>query len=136
MDIGVSAVATTFIPQQAYGQPGMVAAAAQASPTASTTNSRQTPTLPAASQAGSQPQSNATDLQSSASTQSKNTRAQNTASAASSVANFTFEVDQQNHRIMKLSDGNGVLIYQIPSKGQLALITAQENEQKHIALVA
>ena len=136
MDIGVSAVTTTFTPQLAYGQPGVVAAAAQASPTTSTTNNGQTPALPTASQTASQPQSNATDLQSSASAQSKNTRAQNTASTTSSVANFTFEVDQQNHRIMKLSDGKGVLIYQIPSKGQLALITAQENEQKRIALVA
>jgi hypothetical protein len=136
MDIGVNAVATTYTPLQAYSQQGMTAAAIQPNPATSVANRQQTPTSPTSSQADSQPQSSATDLQSTASKPAKSTPAQNTTSTASSVANFTFEVDQQNHRIVKLSDGNGILIYQIPSKGQLALISAQENEQRRIALVA
>lgn len=134
MDISVSAITTAYVPMQAYGQQGVVAAAQAGLTTA--TGSPQTLASSTSSQTNSQSQPSTAESQSSASAQSQNRRAENAASTTSSVANFTFEVDQQNHRIMKLSDGNGVLIYQIPSKGQLALITAQENEQKHLALVA
>lgn len=136
MDIGVSAVSTAYVPAQAYSPQGGAAVASQMNP-ASSNNTQQQP-LPSltASQSDLQSKANSSNLQSASSRQTKNTSNQNAASQTSEVANFTFEVDRQNHRIMKLSDGNGVLIYQIPSKGQLALITAQENDQKRLALVA
>lgn len=49
---------------------------------------------------------------------------------------YTFEVDQQNHRIMKVSNSRGVLIYQVPSKGELALVEAEEANQKRLLLTA
>ena len=137
MDISVSAMTTAYVPTQAYSPQGVVAVAAQASLAANVaSNNTQAPASSTSGQTNSQSQANTTDIQSAASKQTRNARTQDTANVTSSVANFTFEVDQQNHRILKLSDGNGVLIYQIPSKGQLALISAQENEQKRIALVA
>lgn len=42
---------------------------------------------------------------------------------------FRFEY-QDNHRVMKVHNSKGYLIYQVPSKGQLALIQAEEGAQQ------
>lgn len=40
-----------------------------------------------------------------------------------------FEVEYEGkHRVLKVNDSKGVLIYQVPSKGQLHLIQAEENK--------
>lgn len=135
MNIGVGAVTATYVPMQAYSQQGMMAFAAPSSPASNNTNPP-----PSASQASSQSTSqsgqDASGLQAGNRKQAQNAQGHGAANASASVENITFQIDQQNHRIMKLNDAKGVLIYQIPSKGQLALITAQESEQKRLALVA
>ncbi len=47
--------------------------------------------------------------------------------AAPQLAGFSFEY-QDRQQVMKVHNGKGVLIYQVPSKGQLALIQAADND--------
>ncbi len=55
----------------------------------------------------------------------------NASTNASMPANPVFEVEfQGKHRVMKVNDSQGVLIYQVPSKGQLQLIQAEENKAR------
>ncbi|NTV94049.1 MAG: hypothetical protein HGA75_01350 [Thiobacillus sp.] len=42
---------------------------------------------------------------------------------------FTFEYEGR-HEIMKVHNGKGFLIYQVPSKGQLALVEAEDSAQQ------
>lgn len=42
---------------------------------------------------------------------------------------FTFEYEGKQE-VMKVHNGKGVLIYQVPSKGQIALIEAEEGSQR------
>ena len=47
----------------------------------------------------------------------------------SRVPGFSFE-HQDRHQVMKVHNNKGVLIYQVPSKGQLTLIEAEDNTQR------
>jgi len=46
-----------------------------------------------------------------------------------STPGFSFEYED-NHQVMKVHNAKGILIYQVPSKGQLALIQAEESAQQ------
>ncbi len=63
-------------------------------------------------------------------------RKKNPAADVTAKPGYSFEVDQKNHKIMKVSDSKGVLIYQVPSKGQLALIESEDASSKRLALTA
>lgn len=56
-------------------------------------------------------------------------RGKEVASGASRSPGFSFEFQEQ-HRVMKVHNVKGVLIYQVPSKGQLSLIEAEGNAQR------
>ena len=47
----------------------------------------------------------------------------------SRVPGFSFEY-QDHHQVMKVQNIKGALIYQVPSKGQLTLIEAEDNTQR------
>ncbi len=130
MDISIGAATSApYMPQQAYSQQGGANVSANATgPSASSTG-----------QAGATVNvANPGPDQTSASPDRKlqEARKQNPAAAATAQPGYTFEVDPQNHRIMKVNDAKGVLIYQVPSKGQLALVEAQGSTQKNITLTA
>lgn len=48
---------------------------------------------------------------------------------AAQNAGIQFEY-KDGHRVMKVNDSRGVLIYQVPPKGELQLILEQENKTK------
>lgn len=56
-------------------------------------------------------------------------RKKDPAAEVASNPGFRFEY-QDNRQIMKVHNVKGVLIYQVPSKGQLALIQAEDSEQQ------
>jgi len=131
MDLSVS---TNFgyATQQAYSQPSVQVARAGNTAAGNAPAANATPQQPAA-QEGNNAQSNtATSSQK----RIQELRKQNPAAEVTTHPGYTFEVDQKNHKVMKVSDSKGVLIYQVPSKGQLALIEADEAAKKHIQLTA
>lgn len=56
-------------------------------------------------------------------------RRQDPAAEVSSTPGFSFEYEG-NRQVMKVHNAKGVLIYQVPSKGQLALIQAEDSAQE------
>lgn len=126
MDLSVSAAATTYLPAQAYSQQvGAAVAAASPAPAANVAN-----------QSGSQANTNTPQSSQPLQQQLQAARKKSPATEVTNRPGYNFEVDQQNHKVMKVSDNKGVLIYQVPSKGELALITARESEQKRLQLTA
>jgi hypothetical protein len=56
-------------------------------------------------------------------------------SQAADVPGFNF-VYEGKHEVMKVNNAKGVLIYQVPSKGQLTLIEADERREQALRLTA
>lgn len=124
MDLSVSATSSAYTAATAYGQAGS-ASAPRANAQATTPPSGQDTSSTTASNAQASPDKQLQDA-----------RKKNPAAEVTSHPGYAFEVDQQNHKIMKVSDNKGVLIYQVPSKGELALIEAEDSSKKRIQLTA
>jgi hypothetical protein len=131
MDISVTAPSVSYSIPQAYNLQG---GAGSRSTPAAVTVATHADTLV---QSGAS-QGNASEAQSSTSPdqQLQEARKKSPAAEVNSQPGFAFELDPKNHRVMKVNDNKGVLIYQVPSKGQLALIEAQESAQKTLRLTA
>lgn len=126
MDLSVNAAATTYLPVQAYSQQaGQAASAAPPNPSANVQN-----------QSASQADTNAAQSSSNLERQLQAARKKNPTAEVAGQRGYNFEVDLQNHKIMKVNDNQGYLIYQVPSKGELTLVTARESEQKRLQLTA
>lgn len=54
---------------------------------------------------------------------------------AEKPSGFLFEYEN-NVQVMKVQDSKGVLIYQVPSKGQLALIAAEDESEPQLSRTA
>lgn len=61
--------------------------------------------------------------------QEEEARRKNPGTEVARSPGFSFEY-QDKHQVMKVHNSKGFLIYQVPSKGQLALIQAEENPQQ------
>jgi hypothetical protein len=132
MDISVSATASaSYLSPQAFSQPG--GAGVSANTTGQSTSTQAGSAGPVGTNAGN---STASQTAASPDKQLQQARKQNPTAEVTAHPGYIFEVDQQNHKIMKVSDAKGVLIYQVPSKGQLALVEAQDSAQKSIQLTA
>lgn len=137
MDIGASAAASSYLPQQAYtSQQGGGSVRADAPVAANSQPKPDAPPSRTGSRSGTQANAATAGSPGNTDKQAQEARKKNPAAEVTAHPGYAFEVDSQNHKIMKVSDSKGVLIYQIPSKGQLALVSAQENDQKRLQLTA
>jgi len=135
MDLSVSATTASYLPQQAYSRQGGSGARVDAVATA--VNAQTAVATNTVGQPGkSQSDNTGTQTATTPDKQAQEAGKKNPAAEVTAKPGYAFEVDQQNHKIMKVSDAKGVLIYQVPSKGQLALVEAEESAQKRIALTA
>lgn len=119
MDLGVSTATATYLPAQAYAQPAVVRESRSAetvSKIETTGGSRQD----TSAQAESSPASLAAQK-----AREEAARKNDPSATVSLSPGFSFEY-QDNQRVMKVHNAKGVLIYQVPSKGQLALIQAED----------
>lgn len=71
-----------------------------------------------------------TDARADSRTEARDPR-QTESSATNDPASPVFMIEYQGkHRVLKVNDSKGVLIYQVPSKGQLQLIQAEDNKAR------
>lgn len=118
--MAISVAATSYIAQQAYSLPSVGGTRSQAN----TPPGPQTDPL------------NSAQVNANKDRQLQEARKKDPAAEITSHPGYTFETDSQNRRIMKVSDNKGVLIYQVPSKGELALVEAQDASKQRLALTA
>lgn len=62
-------------------------------------------------------------------------RRRDPAAESAQAPGFVFDYEG-NQRVMKVNNQKGALIYQVPSKGQLALIEAEEDRTDKVRLTA
>lgn len=126
MDLSISATSAAYLPMQAYAQQAALAGYPGPTPqqnttvTADTRGSRQS----SATRAELSPASPEAQK-----AQEEAARRKDPSAEVSRSPGFKFEF-QDSQQIMKVHNAKGVLIYQVPSKGQLALIEAEDNAQR------
>lgn len=131
MDLSASPSVSAYSPNQGYAQVigvrGSGGVAARDSTAATTGGDRQPQTL-ASSSTELSPASLA--AQKKREDDAKTARKEGaSADVAHAVPGFSFTF-QDRHQVMEVHNAKGVLIYQVPSKGQLALIQAEDTNQK------
>jgi hypothetical protein len=136
MDLGVGALTATYLPQQGYSQPGGVSARPVSSVAPDNATNGAQYALSGTTGVAVQADGAGTPNAQSTEKQAQDARKKDPAAEITAQPGYTFEVDQRNNKIMKVSDSKGVLIYQVPSKGQLALVEAQDAAQKRLQLTA
>lgn len=122
MDLSVSATASTYLPVQGHAQQAGVRG----------NNGAETQDYLATSGGSRRDQTSRTETAlvtpETQKAQEEAARRKDPSAEVSRTPGFSFEY-QDNHQVMKVHNAKGVLIYQVPSKGQLALIQAEDNTQ-------
>lgn len=116
MDLSVTSITTAYQPQQAAVRGNGDADATQGYSTASGGKR----------QAGAPRAELAAVARDARKAREEDIRDKEPVSDSSRAPGFSFEY-QDSHRVMKVHNVKGVFIYQVPSKGQLALVEADDN---------
>lgn len=119
MDFGVSTATATYLPTQGFAQQAL-AREGRGAETVGKIETAGGGRRDASAQAESSPASLAAQK-----AREEAARKNDPSATVSLSPGFSFEY-QDNQRVMTVHNAKGVLIYQVPSKGQLALIQAED----------
>lgn len=120
MDLGVSTAPATYLPTQGFAQQAIVRESRGAETVGKIETAGGGGRRDASAQAESSPASLAAQK-----AREEATRKKDPSATVSLTPGFSFEY-QDNQRVMTVHNAKGVLIYQVPSKGQLALVQAED----------